>query len=140
MPPSDSGDRPSAGTADRSEEPRSVTAAPETGYRYDSFPVYNAIPATQNGRAAAHLQQTAANKSRARALAPDLLRGLLMVIMAMDHLSIFLNSWKHGTGRASEADGFVVTKWNRTAGYIVRTMTHLCGSGFTFLQIGRAHV
>ncbi|CCF33942.1 hypothetical protein CH063_06035, partial [Colletotrichum higginsianum] len=33
-----------------------------------------------------------------RALAPDLLRGLLMALMAMDHNVIGLNSWPHSTG------------------------------------------
>lgn len=56
-----------------------------------------------------------------------------MVIMAMDHASIAMNTWEHGTGRGFEGDGAIVRKWNFTTAYVVRTLTHLCGSGFTFL-------
>ncbi|KAJ1338295.1 heparan-alpha-glucosaminide N-acetyltransferase [Microdochium nivale] len=68
-----------------------------------------------------------------RAVGPDLLRGLLMVIMAMDHTVVSINSWSHGQGRISEGDGAPVTQWNRPIGYAVRTMTHLCAPGFFFL-------
>ncbi|KAF5025538.1 hypothetical protein F66182_2346 [Fusarium sp. NRRL 66182] len=68
-----------------------------------------------------------------RALAPDLLRGVLMLIMAMDHMALALNTWQHGTGRSTEMDGVVVKQWNRPAAYMVRTMTHLCAPGFTML-------
>ncbi|KAF7539128.1 hypothetical protein G7Z17_g12480 [Cylindrodendrum hubeiense] len=72
-------------------------------------------------------------KQNTRALAPDLLRGFLMLVMALDHTALALNTWEHGTGRVTEMDGIVVTHWNRPAAYIVRTMTHLCAPGFTFL-------
>ncbi|KAF5663651.1 hypothetical protein FHETE_7356 [Fusarium heterosporum] len=72
-------------------------------------------------------------KPGTRALAPDLLRGLLMLIMAMDHMSIALNTWEHGTGRQTEMDGVIVKNWNRPAAYFVRTLTHLCAPGFTML-------
>ncbi|KAK7419795.1 hypothetical protein QQX98_003168 [Neonectria punicea] len=70
---------------------------------------------------------------RRRALAPDLLRGFLMLAMALDHTALALNTWEHGTGRTTEADGAVVGRWNRPAAYAVRTLTHLCAPGFTFL-------
>jgi uncharacterized membrane protein len=72
-------------------------------------------------------------KPGTRALAPDLLRGLLMLIMAMDHMALALNTWEHGTGRETEADGVIIKKWNRPAAYFVRTLTHLCAPGFTML-------
>ncbi|KAH7165295.1 hypothetical protein EDB81DRAFT_778941 [Dactylonectria macrodidyma] len=71
--------------------------------------------------------------SSTRALAPDLLRGFLMLTMALDHTALALNTWEHGTGRTSEMDGAVVTSWNRRAAYLVRSLTHLCAPGFTFL-------
>ncbi|RFN50723.1 hypothetical protein FIE12Z_4961 [Fusarium flagelliforme] len=70
---------------------------------------------------------------RSRALPPDLLRGLLMLLMAMDHMALALNTWSHGTGRETEGDGVPVKEWNRTAAYFVRTLTHLCAPGFTLL-------
>ena len=72
-------------------------------------------------------------KPSVRVLAPDLLRGLLTLLMAMDHCSIFLHTWRHGTNQDGESDGQIVTRWNRPEAYVVRTLTHLCGSGFTFL-------
>ncbi|KAL4732735.1 hypothetical protein ACLX1H_001754 [Fusarium chlamydosporum] len=68
-----------------------------------------------------------------RVLPPDLLRGLLMLLMAMDHMGLALNTWSHGTGRESEMDGVPIKEWNRTPAYIVRTLTHLCAPGFTLL-------
>lgn len=56
-----------------------------------------------------------------------------MMIMAFDHAALALHTWEHGTGRVSEADGQIIRNWNYTTAYIVRTLTHLCGSGFTFL-------
>ncbi|KAK3393327.1 hypothetical protein B0H63DRAFT_457974 [Podospora didyma] len=73
------------------------------------------------------------SKSSARALAPDLLRGLLMVLMAMDHNSLGLRSWPHGTAIDGEVDSGVVHEWNRPIAYVIRTLTHLCAPGFTFL-------
>lgn len=72
-------------------------------------------------------------KQNTRVLAPDLLRGLLMLIMALDHTALALNTWEHGTGRTSEMDGVVVSRWNRTVAVVVRSLTHLCAPGFTFL-------
>lgn len=72
--------------------------------------------------------------STARALAPDLLRGLMMVLMALDHNTLALNPWPHETAINGEIDsGEPVHRWNRPIAYITRSLTHLCASGFTFL-------
>ena len=70
---------------------------------------------------------------KTRAVGPDLLRGALMAFMALDHVSIFLRAFHHGTGNGNEEDGVVVHEWNRPVAYAVRTISHLCGPGFTFL-------
>lgn len=72
-------------------------------------------------------------KSAARALAPDLLRGLLMVLMALDHNGLMLRSWAHGTAIDGEQDSGYAREWNRPAAYAARTLSHLCAPGFTFL-------
>lgn len=115
----------------------------DNGYSYGSFPVYDTaiepLPSATSGSATngteanGQAKPAAATKPSTRALAPDLLRGLLMVIMAMDHMAIALHTWEHGTGRGNEGDGVVVRRWNFPAAYVVRTLTHLCGGGFTFL-------
>ncbi|RYP09813.1 hypothetical protein DL764_001067 [Monosporascus ibericus] len=69
-----------------------------------------------------------------RVLAPDMLRGLLMVLMALDHTVVALNSWKHGQGGDGELDGAIIRKWNWPLAYAIRTLTHLCATGFTFLM------
>ncbi|TDZ58417.1 hypothetical protein CTRI78_v005423 [Colletotrichum trifolii] len=74
------------------------------------------------------------SSSSPRALAPDLLRGLLMLLMALDHNVIGLNAWPHSTGtNGTEADSAVVEGWNWWLGYAIRTLSHLCAPGFTFL-------
>ena len=98
---------------------------PDNGYSYGSFPSYSQDIETP--------APTKPAKSSTRVLAPDLLRGFLMLAMALDHNALALNTWQHGTGRESEGDGQVIEKWNRPAAYVVRTLTHLCGTGFTFL-------
>lgn len=74
------------------------------------------------------------DKRPARALAPDLLRGLLNLIMAFDHTALALRIFQHGTGLVLEADGQTVRAFNKTQPYILRSLTHLCGPGFTFLM------
>lgn len=70
----------------------------------------------------------------ARALAPDLLRGLLMVLMVIDHNTLTLNPWEHEAAINGETDsGHPVHRWNRLVAYITRSLTHLCAPGFTFL-------
>lgn len=68
-----------------------------------------------------------------RAIAPDILRGLLMAIMALDHNAMTLHSWPHGTAVDGERDSAPVGEWNRPFAMVVRTLTHLCAPGFTFL-------
>jgi uncharacterized membrane protein len=112
--------------------PPSVTTT-DNGYSYGSFPAIpsdttittTASPSSNNAAAAA--------PSKTRVLAPDLLRGLLMMIMAFDHLALGLHTWSHGTNTAMESDGVVVHTWNRPVAYFIRTLTHLCGTGFTML-------
>lgn len=77
---------------------------------------------------------TKSASSNARALAPDLLRGLMMVLMALDHNTLALSPWEHETAINGEVDsGEPVHRWNRPVAYITRSLTHLCASGFTFL-------
>lgn len=73
-------------------------------------------------------------KKTPRALGPDLLRGLLNIIMSFDHTSLALRVFKHGTGLTNEADGEPIHQFNDTQPYILRTLTHLCAPGFTFLM------
>jgi uncharacterized membrane protein len=112
----------------------------DNGYAYGSFPAYDASVASVN----AANESTSSNHNgiskpastpsgSTRVLAPDLLRGLLMMIMAMDHLAIALHTWQHGTNKSMEGDGTVVREWNKSVGYVVRTLTHLCAPGFTLL-------
>ncbi|KAK7948480.1 Membrane protein [Apiospora aurea] len=56
-----------------------------------------------------------------------------MVLMAMDHAVVAIRSWDHGQAHESEGDSTPVSEWNRPIGYIIRTFTHLCAPGFTFL-------
>ncbi|KAG5985900.1 hypothetical protein E4U43_005807 [Claviceps pusilla] len=110
----------------------------DNGYLYDSFPVGHVARVRHQGPSGrpqiAPTALSAGGKSGgARVLAPDLTRGLLMMIMTLDHASLSLHIWQHGTGRDSEQDGRVITRWNYTTAYIVRTLTHLCAPGFTFL-------
>ncbi|KAI3397518.1 hypothetical protein diail_10610 [Diaporthe ilicicola] len=77
---------------------------------------------------------TTSAASTARALAPDLLRGLLMVLMALDHNTITLSPWQHESAIDGEVDsGEPVHQWNRPVAYVIRSLTHLCAPGFTFL-------
>lgn len=68
-----------------------------------------------------------------RALGPDLLRGLLMILQAIDHCSVSQGAWRHGVALESEADGTVVTDWNDPVPWTARMLTHLCAPGFMFL-------
>ncbi|CAM1509555.1 Fc.00g032940.m01.CDS01 [Cosmosporella sp. VM-42] len=114
--------------ADDAVSPTTITdddVRPDNGYDYGSFPSYE--------REEDAPVQPKPTKSSTRALAPDLLRGFLMLAMALDHNALALNTWQHGTGRESESDGTVIEQWNRPVAYVVRTITHLCGTGFTFL-------
>lgn len=121
--------RPGAGPETDVEAARSIS----TILHYNSFPTYNAIQyETPSGYET--IQYTAAgSKLRMRILGPDLLRGLLMMLMAMDHLALSMRAWEHGTGSVAENDGSVVKRWNYTTAYVVRLLTHLCAPGFMML-------
>ncbi|UKZ76803.1 hypothetical protein TrVFT333_004515 [Trichoderma virens FT-333] len=103
----------------------------ENGYRYDSISDPNASSQNESSSLSSSPAPTA--KPMVRLLAPDLQRGLLMALMAMDHLALGLNTWQHGTNIDGEMDGLIVRRWNFTTAYVVRTLTHLCAPGFTFL-------
>lgn len=105
----------------------------DNGYDYNSFPVFNANNAVRRFLSRNSDPTNRSKTPSTRILAPDLLRGLLMIIMALDHMSVAFQTWNHGTGKQSEADGAVIVEWNFTTAYVVRSLTHLCGSGFTFL-------
>lgn len=69
-----------------------------------------------------------------RAVAPDLLRGLILLLMSLDHAALFLGAWLHGTPKQGEYAGTPFTEWNFTTAYVSRTLTHLCAPGFFFLM------
>ncbi|KAI5456722.1 hypothetical protein BGZ63DRAFT_87958 [Mariannaea sp. PMI_226] len=102
---------------------------------YGSFPISDRANNSDDVLRTTTTTTTAAVKKKQspRALAPDLLRGLLMLVMALDHTALALNTWQHGTGRDTEMDGMIIGNWNRPVAYVVRTLTHLCAPGFTFL-------
>lgn len=78
-------------------------------------------------------QLTTTTKSTARALAPDLLRGLLVVLMVLDHNSI-LNTWSHETAIGGEYDhGVPVHTWTHSQPYVIRLVTYLWPPGLMFL-------
>ncbi|KYK57370.1 uncharacterized protein DCS_04379 [Drechmeria coniospora] len=130
-------DNPSADADDRSAKPRRDG---RRGDPYGTFAAGNLLqspvtegPADEGPAPAREPSNAEAAKRPQRALAPDLLRGLLMLLMALDHTSISLHIWSHGTGRTSESDGIVVRHFNFPTAYVIRTLSHLCGAGFTFL-------
>lgn len=69
-----------------------------------------------------------------RALAPDMLRGVILPLMSLDHAALFMGAWLHGTPKQSESAGTVFSHWNFTTAYVSRTLTHLCAPGFFFLM------
>lgn len=76
---------------------------------------------------------TTTTKSTARAVAPDLLRGLLVVLMVLDHNSI-LNTWPRETAlRGGHDNARPVHEWNQPQPYVLRLLTYLWPPGLTFL-------
>lgn len=75
-------------------------------------------------------------RSTTRALGPDLLRGLVMVLMALDHNSI-ISTKSHSTvldsGGDARDNGVPLHKWSPTGSYAIRLLVHLCAPGFVFL-------
>ncbi|KAH8881447.1 hypothetical protein GQ53DRAFT_754293 [Thozetella sp. PMI_491] len=78
-------------------------------------------------------QPTEQPKSPARAIAPDLLRGLLMMLMALDHNALALNAWSQSTVIVYEDDSVVAHEWNVPVAFVLRIFTDLCAPGFTML-------
>ncbi|KAK0734640.1 hypothetical protein B0T26DRAFT_689191 [Lasiosphaeria miniovina] len=117
--------------------PQPAAGVQETSFAADAAPElevleHRPIPDEQNTKAPKPAPP-GARKASARALAPDLLRGALTVLMAMDHNALALRTWPHGTAVDGEIDSAVVHEWNRPVAYVVRTLSHLCAPGFTFL-------
>ncbi|KAM0449512.1 hypothetical protein ACHAO4_007532 [Trichoderma viride] len=109
----------------------SSTSQRPNGYQYDSISNLNTSSQVESSTMRSPSPSLA--KPTTRLLAPDLQRGLLMAIMAMDHLALGINTWEHGTNIDGETDGIIVRRWNFTTAYIVRTFTHFCAPGFMFL-------
>ncbi|POS73448.1 hypothetical protein DHEL01_v208163 [Diaporthe helianthi] len=101
-------------------------------------PWYGSI-SRQESQSSGHCQHgpskltTSAGSSTARALAPDLLRGLLMVLIALDHNTYALKPWELETAIGGETDNGEVHRWNRPVAYVIRSLSHLCAAGFIFL-------
>ncbi|KAK5994816.1 hypothetical protein PT974_03200 [Cladobotryum mycophilum] len=109
-----------------------LTSEPsENGYRYASSPALGSN--FDRPRRPSQVETSAITRPSVRILAPDLLRGLLMTLMALDHVALGLHTWELGTNRTGESDGVIVKRWNDTAAYVIRTLTHLCAPGFVFL-------
>lgn len=109
----------------------SSTSQRPNGYQYDSISNLNTSSQVESSTIRSPSPSLA--KPTTRLLAPDLQRGLLMAIMALDHLALGINTWQHGTNIDGETDGIIVHRWNFTTAYIVRTFTHFCAPGFMFL-------
>ncbi|ETS59839.1 hypothetical protein PaG_06142 [Moesziomyces aphidis] len=69
-----------------------------------------------------------------RVVAPDVLRGLILALMSLDHAALFMGAWLHGTPKQTESAATVMRQWNFNAAYVSRTLTHLCAPGFFFLM------
>ncbi|KAK7742011.1 hypothetical protein SLS53_004595 [Cytospora paraplurivora] len=96
----------------------------------DSHMPYGSV--SDNVEPSSHL--TASTKSITRDLAPDLLRGLLLVLLALYHNTLALNPWEAETAIGGETDnGEPVSAWNRPVAYAVRSLTHLSAPGLIFL-------
>ena len=111
----------------------------EVHHEHNSTGVHGAGYGTTNGAVKASGANIDTTKDvpiatlSARSLAPDLLRGLLMVLQAIDHCSVSQGAWRHGVALESEADGTIVNTWNNPVAWTARTLTHLCAPGFMFL-------
>jgi len=69
-------------------------------------------------------------KKHARLLAPDALRGLIMVLMALDHANHFI-AQKHSSG---EYWGGAFSVYHDGLSFLTRFVTHLAAPGFFFLM------
>lgn len=121
-----------------SQQPEAVAAVQDTNFSGAALPSseprrrdYGAVSSPLVQEAVSAPKPTTASS---RALAPDLLRGLILPLMALDHSALFVGAWLHGTPKQSEAAGTVFTEWNFNSAFISRTLTHLCAPGFFFLM------
>ncbi|KAJ6786930.1 hypothetical protein PWT90_00072 [Aphanocladium album] len=127
------GNGSAADDADSREPEPGPVQRRHTLHNYNSFPSYNTVQVETSDGYETTQYTAAGGKVQVRVIGPDLLRGLLMMLMAMDHLTMALRSWEHGQGRVSEEDGAPVEKWNHPVAYVVRSLTHLCAPGFMLL-------
>jgi uncharacterized membrane protein len=74
--------------------------------------------------------ESASSPKPDRLFAPDALRGLILILMAVDHASYFL-SGLHPTG---EFWGIPIPQYTDIAEFLTRFVTHLCAPGFFFLM------
>ena len=65
-----------------------------------------------------------------RLLPLDALRGLIMILMAIDHANFFV-ARLHPTG---EFWGVPLPQYNNIAEFLTRLVTHICAPGFFFLM------
>ncbi|KAF3769562.1 hypothetical protein M406DRAFT_246004 [Cryphonectria parasitica EP155] len=86
---------------------------------------------------------SATTKSTDRALAPDILRGFFMILMALDHNFLVLRPWpissiiiNHNNNDSHgerDHDDVPAHTWNQPVAYIIRLLTHLWPPGLLFL-------
>ncbi|KAJ3497488.1 hypothetical protein NLG97_g1864 [Lecanicillium saksenae] len=133
MPSDERTDGSAVDDADSRETEFGPPQRKHTLHNYNSFPSYNTVQHETSDGYETTQYTAAGGKIQIRVLGPDLLRGLLMMLMAMDHLTMALRSWEHGQGRINEQDGLVVEQWNRPVAYTIRSLTHLCAPGFMLL-------
>lgn len=57
-----------------------------------------------------------------------------MILMALDHCSVALGAYAHGTGTHSEDATNPVFEWDPPIPFAIRTATHLVASGFSMLM------
>ncbi len=76
-----------------------------------------------------HTTPTAAGESAPRLLTLDALRGLLMVLMALDHASLFVA----GVHPSPEIWSAPLPRYSGALPFLTRLVTHLAAPGFAFL-------
>ena len=70
-----------------------------------------------------------ADTKSGRILSLDALRGLIMILMALDHANSFLSF-----GYSSEFWGGPLRQFDSSADFLIRFITHICAPGFFFLM------
>ncbi len=72
---------------------------------------------------------TATERSRERLASLDVLRGLIMVVMALDHVGLFV-----GRFHSNEMWAGAWTRYTSALPFLARFVTHFCAPGFFFLM------